>query len=106
MGRDLFKQGMRWRVGNGNLISIKEDPWIPRVGNYKPIWVKEELAEGRVSKLISDSGDWMEEVIRSSFLEVVAEAILGIQLGTETQKIRLFGGRIQKEMSPSKVPTT
>lgn len=36
-GRDLFKYGYRWRVGNGLNANASKDPWILKEGVAKPI---------------------------------------------------------------------
>lgn len=34
-GRDLIKQGIGWRVGNGSHISLRNDNWLPGSSNFK-----------------------------------------------------------------------
>ena len=34
-GLKVVKRGIRWRVGNGNLIHIWEDKWLPTPSTYK-----------------------------------------------------------------------
>lgn len=80
-GRDLFKQGMRWRVGNGAIIRIKDDLWIPGGGNFKPVCIQEDLSEAYVKELIDEIGVWKDGVIRSSFIPSEVESILDIPLG-------------------------
>ena len=36
-GLEVIKQGTRWRVGNGNIIHIWEDKWMPTPTTYKVI---------------------------------------------------------------------
>ena len=36
-GLEVIKRGTRWRVGNGNLIHIWEDKWMPTPTTYKVI---------------------------------------------------------------------
>lgn len=38
-GRDLFKEGYRWKVGNGAYIYIDQDPWVIRQGSRTPMIV-------------------------------------------------------------------
>lgn len=52
-GCDLLLQGLRYRVGNGNSISMFHDPWILREINFKPICVNMEIAEAKVSNFIT-----------------------------------------------------
>ena len=34
VGRDLFKEGSFWRIGNGRSVSIWGDKWIPRLTTH------------------------------------------------------------------------
>lgn len=36
-GRDLLREGLVWRIGDGTRINIHHDAWIPRSGNMKPL---------------------------------------------------------------------
>lgn len=47
-GCELFRQGFRWRVGNGHSVSIWNDPQIHGLGRGRPLQVHESL-KGRVS---------------------------------------------------------
>ncbi|CAK9328669.1 unnamed protein product [Citrullus colocynthis] len=55
-GGELFAKGFRWRMGNGNDILIKDDPWIPNEGNFKPSWMIDYVKDKRVSFLIDHDG--------------------------------------------------
>lgn len=87
---------MRWTVGNGNYISIKEDPWFLRADCYKPLWVKEEFQGARVASLIDVSGGWKEEEIRANFIRADADAILDIPLGKRNLKGTIISSPDQK----------
>lgn len=66
--RDLFAKGFRWRVGTGNDISIKDDPWIPNEGNFKPSWMADYVKDKRVSFMIDQDGRWNSSLIKEAFL--------------------------------------
>uniref|UniRef100_A0A453I588 Uncharacterized protein n=1 Tax=Aegilops tauschii subsp. strangulata TaxID=200361 RepID=A0A453I588_AEGTS len=38
-GRDLMREGLVWRVGDGTSINIHHDNWIPRSGSMRPLGV-------------------------------------------------------------------
>ena len=35
-GRQILTRGLRWRVGNGELIRVA-DPWLPKPHSFKPV---------------------------------------------------------------------
>lgn len=53
----MFAKGFRWRMGNGNDVSIKDDPWIPNEGNFKSSWMIDYVKDKRVSFLIDHDHD-------------------------------------------------
>lgn len=85
-GRELFKKGYRWRVGNGNLITIDKDPWINRKGNPRPIPVMDHLKGIRVNQLLDENNKWRKEIIMGSFDPQDVEDILAIPLGGKSVK--------------------
>lgn len=85
-GRDLFREGYMWRVGNGRHIYIDEDPWILRSGSRYPLFVSEALKGRRVSDLLNSNGGWNEEVISKNFFTSNVEDILVIPLGQAEEK--------------------
>ena len=36
-GRDLLREGLIWRIGDGSRVRIQHDNWIPRKGSLKPL---------------------------------------------------------------------
>lgn len=85
-GRDLFMEGYRWRVGNGNHIYIDQDPWIPRKGNRYPMFVHPTLKGKRVKDLILVNGEWNEGLIKNLLIPSDVEDILEISLGNLRDK--------------------
>jgi hypothetical protein len=52
-GLELLKQGLLWRVGNGEKINIWRDRWLPRDFNMTPIAGKTNTRIRRVNQLVS-----------------------------------------------------
>lgn len=77
-GKELFLEGYRWRVANGERIFISQDPWIGGQGPNKPVWVKKEWKLKRVKDLLKENGEWNKEVIEEVFTPEDAKAILDI----------------------------
>lgn len=96
-GRDLFKEGYKWRVGNGDHICIDEEPWLGSQGNRYPCVVAEEPRGRRVSSLIKSNGQWDEDLIKRSFCPMDADDILDIPIGNPLQKMKSFGPWILRE---------
>ena len=58
-GIQALKEGIIWRVGNGESIKIWEDPWIPRGTTRWPITPKGAVILSKVLELIDPStGSW------------------------------------------------
>jgi hypothetical protein len=56
-GRDLLKEGLVWRIGNGQKIKVWEDNWIPRSGLMRPLGTKpDSVPVSRVSELLHADG--------------------------------------------------
>ncbi|XP_057809042.1 uncharacterized protein LOC131023515 [Salvia miltiorrhiza] len=57
-GRELLAGGLRWNVGDGNLISVMHDKWIPGCGAWKAE-ENESVSENlMVSELLTDDKKW------------------------------------------------
>lgn len=89
-GRDLFKEGFRWRVGNENYIYIDQDPWIPRKGSRFPLVVPREWQGRKVKKLINPAGEWDENLIKQIFTPSDVDDILAIPLGLPEEKDKII----------------
>ena len=56
---EVLRCGTRWRVGNGRLIHIWEDKWLPTPSTYKVISPPQPLVEyPMVSSLIDPVSNW------------------------------------------------
>lgn len=80
-GRELFKKGIRWKIGNGHHVRIDQDPWISRKGSCVPVWVKDSLKGHYLSSIINLEGDWNSEIIHESFSPVDVEDIMNSIVG-------------------------
>lgn len=80
-GLELLKEGYIWRVGSGDNINMWSDPWIPNGDMRYPITRQGANLLTRVSELIDPvSHTWDEELVRQTFMDTDAKAILRIPL--------------------------
>ena len=79
---EVIKKGTRWRVGNGRLIYIWEDKWLPTPSTYKVIFPPSNILEfSMVSSLIDfETRWWRVDLLRAAFLPFKAETIQKIPL--------------------------
>ncbi|XP_035543621.1 uncharacterized protein LOC118347698 [Juglans regia] len=92
--RELVKDGVRWRVGDGSKIKIWGEKWLPSPSSFSiqsPISVLQ--AEAKVEELIDkQKGEWREDLIRTMFSFNEAEQILSIPLSRGLVQDKLFWG--------------
>ncbi len=79
-GRGLYIQGTRCKIGSGEDTLIYHDGWLPRDGIFKISSPRVLGTFGKVSSLITASGSWDANLIRTSFHPNEAEAILSFPL--------------------------
>ena len=83
-GRELIKQGSRWRVSNGSLINIWADRWLPSKANQKDPSPRTILPpEARVADLMEFSSfqpRWKTMLIDTIFYPFEASIIKAIPL--------------------------
>ena len=79
---EVIQRGTRWKVGNGKMIHIWDDKWLPTPSTYKVISHRQDFNDyPMVSSLIDvDSKCWKIDLIRELFLPFEAETILKIPL--------------------------
>lgn len=79
---NLMKEGLIWRVGNGENIKILGDRWIPKPSTFciqSPVKLFDE--NSRVAQLIDTmKSEWKEELIKQAFMADEAEMICNIPL--------------------------
>ncbi|KAL5546838.1 hypothetical protein UlMin_006525 [Ulmus minor] len=79
-GRELYKQGLRCKIGSGKDTYIYNDCWLPRDGVFKISSPRVLSNFDKVSSLITVMGSWDSTLIRASFHEDEADAILSLPL--------------------------
>ena len=79
----VIVRGSRWLIGDGRVLNVWDDRWLPRPLSFKPIMMKSD--EWRANLTVSDlidrqSATWGTDLVRQVFLHVDAEPILSIPL--------------------------
>ncbi|XP_062013879.1 uncharacterized protein LOC133730268 [Rosa rugosa] len=81
--RDLLRQGKFWQIGDGAMVNIWTDSWIPGVPNFRPCGGNLAATDlNLVSDLIHHTGSWNVSLINRVFPVHEAEAILSIPLSS------------------------
>ncbi|XP_057791345.1 uncharacterized protein LOC131008488 [Salvia miltiorrhiza] len=80
--QDLVRRGVRWRIGDGNMVRVYGDPWLR---NDDSFWISggqfSAFSELRVSDLmVPGSHRWDVALVNSLFTHDDAHNILGIPL--------------------------
>ena len=82
-GRDVLKQGLIRRVGNGATTNIWTDNWLPRKEMLQPYGCIAANPPQLVSELIDPtSASWIKQRVNEVFMLMDATVILGIPLCT------------------------
>ena len=81
-GRDVIKKGLQWRVGNGALIRIYHDSWLPDPFNKRVVSPRDFLGnDAQVVVLIDkEKWCWLQEAIDNIFIPHEAAVIKSIPL--------------------------
>ena len=67
-GLEVLKEGVIWRIGNGQRVGIWSDPWLPRGVTRKPITPRGSTLLQSVHELIDPiSEQWDEQLLAQSF---------------------------------------
>jgi hypothetical protein len=91
-GIQLLKDGIIWRVGDGDTIKIWTDPWIPRGSTRKLI-----SQVSKVSELINQTTNtWDTNLVQQTFAPEDVELILQIPIYEHTSAL-LHGIMIKKK---------
>lgn len=87
-GIDLLKEGIIWRVGNGENIRIWQDPWLPRGSTRRPMTTRGQSLLTKVQDLIDPVyGEWDEDLVLDMFYEQDARIVLSLPVHTEMDDI-------------------
>lgn len=82
-GREILKQGIVRRIGDGTTTDIWALNWIPRAGLMHPITSRVVNPPQFVSQLIDAmSATWKHDLVKEVFVPFDADAILKIPLCT------------------------
>jgi hypothetical protein len=60
-GRDFLREGVVWRIGDGSMVRIHHDNWIPRRGSLTPLGQVYIQGVTRVSDLLTEQGTGWDE---------------------------------------------
>ena len=96
-GREVIRQGAKWRVGNGESINVWGDNWLPSLSHP---WIQgpltTEMQEARVSSLINPlTRQWKSTLISSAFNLDNCELIKHIHLSKTPVEDALFWPFVQ-----------
>ena len=80
--RELLQEGLWWRVGDGKLIKIRGEKWLPCPSTYEVQSTCSQLSDGaKVCELInSQTGEWDASLTRNIFREEEAAVTCNIPI--------------------------
>ncbi|XP_050222755.1 uncharacterized protein LOC126672846 [Mercurialis annua] len=86
-GKEILSQGVRWRIGNGNLVSCFLDPWIPSCFPFTPnLRTDVSSTITLVNQLIiGNPPRWNTSLLHNLFYDDVVLQIQSIPLGVSGQ---------------------
>lgn len=85
--RDLIMKGIRWRVGPGESISIKGQPWLSDELNLYVETENQGLENQKVSSLLCmDRREWYVELLRDMFTVRDQNFVLNTKLEAESRR--------------------
>lgn len=91
-GRDVIREGMRWRIGDESSVWTYQDRWLPTIEHCRIISpIVENTLDGPVSILIDhDLCCWREAEIDRLFLPLEASIIKAIPLNFSNRCDTIF----------------
>jgi hypothetical protein len=75
-GREVLSSGLIKRIGNGSKTNIWRDRWLPNHFGGRPLTPAEGHSVSSVSGLLSENGQWNEDLIMQNFIPVDAAVIM------------------------------
>lgn len=78
---DLFKDGLRWRVGDGQSIKIWKDQWLLTPSTYKVQSPMSTLTDDATMKtlMVEGPGQWNQDLLNQIFNPSEVQAISQFQ---------------------------
>jgi len=87
-GVGVLKEGVVWRVGNGQNINIWSDPWLPRNFTRRPITPRGRNLITKVDELIHPlTEQWDSSLLEQIFWEDDAQLIKSIPIHPDMEDI-------------------
>jgi hypothetical protein len=87
-GLQVFKNGVVWRVGNGESIKIWSDPWLPREWTRRSITTRRGSLLTHVNDLLDPhTGHWDIELVKQTFVEEDVKLILSLPVHAELDDV-------------------
>uniref|UniRef100_A0A0A9APL4 Uncharacterized protein n=1 Tax=Arundo donax TaxID=35708 RepID=A0A0A9APL4_ARUDO len=84
LGVELLREGLVWRIGDGNAVNIWTDPWLPRGRTRKPATPRGPSLLTRVSELIDlGLGDRDAQLVQDAFWPEDLQTILAIPVDVQ-----------------------
>ena len=85
---ELLKEGLIWRVGNGEQVQIWKDKWLPQPSTYMvqspPVLL---YPNALVSELIDKDTQWWKlNILENLFLKEEIQLIVSLPLSTTNQR--------------------
>ena len=85
-GVELLKEGIIWRIGNGESVNIWEDPWIPHGKTRRPATYRGATVLTKVAELLDlVSGSWDEVLVQDVFSDFDVNAILKLRVNLDME---------------------
>jgi hypothetical protein len=85
-GLELLKQGIVWRIGDGESVRIWRDGWLPRKTGLKITSQRNSSRLIKVKSLINGDQQWRRDLVNETFFPHDAMHILNIKWPTTPMK--------------------
>ncbi|KAM1263189.1 hypothetical protein ACFX2G_028830 [Malus domestica] len=89
-GWKVLERGLRWRVGDGWSIRVKQDPWIPRPYTFRVKLTHSEMPLMVGDLIDSELGSWNSTLVRTCFEEEENTMIMGLLISVARCKDRII----------------
>ena len=87
-GLRVLKEGVIWRVGNGQQINIWRDPWVPRGATRQPVTPRGRNLIQHVDELIDPVTEtWDLQLLSQTFREEDVKVIRSIPVHVEMDDV-------------------